>query len=248
MKYLLLTLIILTLFGNVSGQKIEYSVSLNSGLFSFIGGGIGKTTVLEEGANSEWIKAKNSYGTINGLCHGISFTLKKINKANYFYGLDLGYEILRSKENIGFWARYNGTPSDIQSLISSDSATGKVFLNNSFINLNPFIGHRYKLKQVYLDLIVGVDLGLWVNASEEISATTYGGSKFSAYNSIAYNYTSRHIDVDIRPRFQLLMKYKKFGIYGGYSLGITNYYHNKSNNWNTILQTRFIRFGVTCYI
>jgi len=142
MKQLLLLLITLTLFGNVFGQKIELTASLNSGLFSFKGVDATKNTYLRVDNSTGQCQVMSSIGSEGGLCYGLSLNLKKIIKKKYFFGVDIGYEVLRSRANI--IAIEESTPifSGQSYDVTYHIATGSAYTNNSFINTHPFIGYR----------------------------------------------------------------------------------------------------------
>jgi hypothetical protein len=235
MKYLLLLFITLTLFINVSGQKIEFSTSLNSGLFTFLGGDASKTTLLETSPQNNMNSITNVWGAKSGFSYGVSFDFKKVTKDNYFWGTGLGYEMLQSRLTVDAVLEYTLNSSGSVQSYKSYNATGNNYLNNHFITLNPFIGYRFK----YCDLAMGVDLSYYLKASQKGNATTQDGIKYSVFIG---NYP-RNVDIDVRPRVQLSSKYKRIGVSLGYSYGVTNYYH-----LTTIaprLTTRLVRFGIS---
>jgi len=238
MRHFLLTVITLTLFGNVSGQKIEFSASLNSGLFSFIGGYAVKTTFLQTGSNSIGPAIiGNSLGAKGGLCHGGSVNFKRIIQKKYFFGVDLGYEVLRSRAEIT--QVYEHTPNPSGSGFTSVvlNITGNAFTNNSFINTNPFVGYRCKYKQTNFDLIAGMDIGYYLKVSERGNAKKTDGTNYE----IDYSNVYKNINFDFRPRFQVSSNYKKLGVYFGYAYGVSSY-----DPMNLHIRTsRLIRFGLS---
>jgi hypothetical protein len=207
MKHFIL-FIALTFFGTAFGQKIEFSTSLNSGLFSFDGFDAGRTTFIQTGPNSPAVVG-NPIGSKGGICYGLSFNLKAVSK-NYFVGVDIGYEMLRSRRDID--CRYDYTTNEVKYFYD---VKGAVFTYNSFLNANPFIGYRYKK----FDLTAGVDIGYSLMTSMSGYAKTTDGTNYTFYNT---NHRGFGV-IDFRPRFQLSVSLnKKIGVYFGYAYGITN--------------------------
>jgi len=100
MKHLILIFITLILLTNVFGQNTEFRASMNSGLFSYTGlSATGTSSIYcDKYTKSGFID--NPYGEKSGLCYGFSFNFKRLSRMDHFWGLDLGYEILRSNVSI----------------------------------------------------------------------------------------------------------------------------------------------------
>lgn len=231
-------MILLLFFANVFGQKTEFRGSLNSGVFSYkrITPNDPPSFYYEASSNSAF--TYNNSGINSGVCFGFSFNFKRIAKSDHFWGLDLGYEMLRSTAPISKFYTYTQTSSNSFITTGTSSATGEIVYNNSFIVLNPYIGHRYRLKQVNFDLAVGVDVAYCLKAKEKGNATTPDGSQYSVSGG-----TSMKARPNINPRVQLQIGYKRIGVYGGYSAGLTNLIKKKwgfKNGYSNI-----IRFGAT---
>jgi hypothetical protein len=176
----------------------------------------------------------NPYGSKNGLCYGISGNVKRVTKWNFIYGVEAGYEMLRSKVTINEISEHL-TP---YVLSSQYAATGKTNLNFSFINIQPFAGYRFMLRQVHVDITAGVDIGHCLKATEKGNAETENGR---LYNTSVDRMT---ITTDIRPRAQVSAGYKRFGAYLGYSIGLKNYKDGYIGSTNESY-SRILRFGVT---
>jgi len=241
MKHLILIFITLLLLTNVFGQKTEFRASLNSGLFSYTGLSATGTTSIYCDKYTKSGFTENPHGVKSGLCYGFSFNFKRLSKMDHYWGLDLGYEILRSSVSINKVYEYIATSSNSFNVTNTYSATGQTFLNNSYINLDPFVGHRYKFKQINFDLTAGVDMEYCLKSSEKGNATSTDGTKYTTTK----NYGS--VPIEIKPRINLQIGYKKIGLYCGYSIGIARSYHKDFLGYYKV-PSNFIRFGATYLI
>jgi hypothetical protein len=156
-----------------------------------------------------------------------------VTKRNFLFGIDLGYETLRSKISIDRIDGYTGFST------YQYSATGKTYLNSDFINLNPFLGYRIQYENISFDFAGGLDLACCLKGTENGNATASNGTKYSI------SADSKPANIDIRPRFQFSAVYKKFGLYTGYSYGILNYMMWLKGDGIWEAYSRLIRFGVT---
>ena len=223
-----------TLLKNSFGQKTEFRIVLNSGLFSFSGQSAEAETFINYSPfRSSY--TNNPYGSKNGLCYGISVDLKRVNKNNLILGFDLGYEILRSKITVTSIIDNSGI------VYYNYSANGKTFLNYGFINLNPQFGYRLITKKVSIDLLGGLDFAFCLSATEKGNAVTADGKEYTT------SLDRKTISTDIRPRFLVSMNYKKMGAYLGYSLGLANYKSSYVGGTNECY-ARLFRFGLTYQI
>jgi hypothetical protein len=238
MKKSLLALPFLFLSIFTHAQKTEFGISLNSGLFSFAGGLAESSTSINYDSSINSGSTNNPYGSKSGLSYGISANIKQVTKKNLVLGIDLGYEVLRSKISINSVWSYD----EISAGVYYD-ANGQTFLNNDFINLFPQIGYRFKSKKVSFDLVAGSDIAFCLNATEKGEATATNGIKYNT------NVDRKTINKDFRPRIQLTANYKKAGVYAGYSYGLTDY--TSDYLWGDNLgdsdgtYSRFFRFGLT---
>jgi hypothetical protein len=246
MKKLFLTVTSLFFFIITYGQKTELSVSLNSGLFSFAGESSAPTSFINFNDQINSGYTNNPYGSKNGICYGLSGNIKRVSTQNFIFGLDLGYEMLRSKVSINKISGFTGTST------YEYDASGQTFLNTDFINLNPFIGYRIPVKQVNVDVTGGLDFGYNLRTHENGDATAINGTKYET------SADRRTIKWDIRPRVQISASYKKLGVYIGYSFGLSNYvndynegtdYYEGTNHEGTNeAYSRIFRFGMTYQI
>lgn len=223
------TIILLVVFSlsHLYGQKTELRVSLNSGLFSFVGKSAAENSQINLYDQSNTGYTNDPYGSKNGFCYGVSLNLKRVTKSNVIYGIDFGYETLRSKVSI-------------QSVYSTfqKKAAGQTFLNINSLNLNPSVGYRFNLDKLDIDLVGGFDIGYLLNTKEIGDASDEDGIEYST--SLDRN----RIKYDFRPRIQISTDYKKFGLYLGYSIGLSNYLGGYIGGVNEAY-SRMIRFGIT---
>lgn len=232
LKFFLIIFFLLFLT-NLSGQKTEIRGAINSGLFSFSGHSSGSTTSInwDDRTNSGY--TNNPYGSENALCYGFSLNFKRVTKKHFLLGIDLGYDRLRSKISIDKIDGYDGVS------VYQFAANGKTFLNNSFLNLNPFFGYRIDSKNISFDLTGGFEIGYCLDAGEKGTATDSNGNRYSTSRD------SKTVKTDIRPGIQFAAYYHRLGLYAGYSSGLVNYmmYEKGDALWESY--ARLIRFGVT---
>jgi hypothetical protein len=236
MKQILLTFTFIFFLSNLLGQKTELNGALNSGLFSFSGLTARGTTSInwDDRTNSGY--TNGVYGSKSALCYGISFNLNRVTKRNFLFGTDLGFETLRSKISIDRIDGYTGNST------YQYSATGKAFLISGCLNFNPFLGYRITSDNISFDLTSGIEVGYRLSSTEKGNATATNGIRYS----VSQDYKT--IGVDIRPDIKVSAKYKKIGMYSGYTYGLLNYemWVNGDGRWESY--SRLIRFGVTYQI
>ena len=232
MRNTMLTFIPLLFFTGLFAQKTEYGIAFNSGLFSFSGPSSGKYSQINYDNTKNNGYTNNPYGSLAGLCYGLSLNIKRVTKKNLDLGLDLGFETLRSKVNIN---AVNGSSTASSFKIP---AAGTTFLNSHFINLYPYIGHRFSIKKIIFDLAGGLDFAYCLAASEKGNAKAENGTIYITALD------RKTINLDIRPRIQLSAGYQKWGFYIGYSYGLTNYTAAYVGGTNECYG-RLARFGLT---
>jgi hypothetical protein len=236
MKQSILIFILLFSLTNTFGQKTELSGAMNSGAFSFSGVSAWASTSIN------WDDLTNSgytngvYGSKSAFCYGISFNVKRATKRNFLFGIDMGYETLRSRISIDRIDGYTGFST------YQFTASGKTILSSDFLNINPYLGYRINMGKVSFDLTAGYEVGYCLDAREKGDAT--------ASNSLKYSVSGERetIKVDIRPGVKFSARYRKFDLYAGYSKGIINYemWDKGDGRWESY--SRIIRFGITYQI
>jgi len=217
---------------NTFAQKTELQVQLNSGLFSYTGKSAVNSTFIIYSDQNNKAYTNNPYGSNSGLSLGVSGNIKRVTKKNWLLGADIGLERLRSKTKITEINSYNGSET------YNYDATGQTYLNNNFLNVQPYFGHRLMLTQLPIDLSAGLDLAYLLSANEKGKATDQNGKDYTTSED------RKNIKLDFRPRFQVETKYRKIGLYAGYSMVIKNY---KSSYIGGTFEAyaRFLRFGLT---
>ena len=213
------------------GQKTEYSVQVNSGLFRFGGESATKTSDLILGSGQPGINyTHNPYGKKVGLCYGLAAQVQKVNSKNFIYGLQAGYETLRSKVALKYAYSLVNYAMPIQ-------VSGKTILRHNFINANPFVGKRFVLNNISLDFNAGLDFGYCLKSHEKGKATDNNGQTYTS---------DRERDkpgLDTRGRLGLAAYYHQIGFTAGYSVGLKNY-TPALEGLNRANYARLIRFGL----
>lgn len=170
----------------------------------------------------------NPYSSKPHIIYLLELQAQKVRKNNLIYGLGLSYEMLISKVKID---------TIVQSSYAYNvfSATGETRLRNSYINLNPYIGRRFLMGQINLDITAGADMAFCIKSHDKgIAGTTNG-------NGVRTDYNIPKPTLDFRPRLQASLYYKRFGVLAGYSLGLTSYKSVESEK----AYTSIFRLGVS---
>jgi len=144
MKLIFIAFALIYTLTNASAQKTELKGSLNSGLFAFSGVSAQANTNINYDDLTKSGYTNNPYGSDVGLSYGLSLNIKRITRCNFIFGLDIGYEDLRSKILIDQIDGFNGSST------YQNNATGQTYLNNYFLNLYPFVGYRLISHKVFL--------------------------------------------------------------------------------------------------
>ena len=226
MKKIRLTFIAVCALTLTYGQKAEFRISLNSGLFSFHGKSAENISFINYNDKTQSGYTNNPYGSENGLCFGLSGNIKIVTIKNFIFGIDAGYEVLRSKIQIN--EIFGQTGSSTYQI----PAKGQTIFKYGCINLHPFFGYRLATKPMNFDLTGGLEFGDCLSTKEDGTAT--------ASNGIIYEISGNRniIKFDIRPRIQIAADYKKIGAYIGYSFGFLTHSSNGCHE-------RLLRFGLT---
>lgn len=210
-------------------QKTEINFNAYSGLFSFGGNGSASNSGISYPFTSTTNYTTNPFGRRSGFSYELEFQGQKLSKNKNIYGLGISVEQLNSRVKIS------------KIIISQEpaylaySANGETKLKNTFITLNPFVGHRYSYRKMTFDLLAGFDLAFCLKSKETGKASTNNKDFVKAENDKTKPLT------DFRPRIQIKMEINKLGFLAGYSLGLTNY--QTENNLKAF--TRFLRLGLS---
>ncbi len=119
-------------------------------------------------------------------------------------------------------------------------AVGETVVTNSVINLNPFVGQRFKSKNVSVDIVGGFDVCYIISAKEKGEAHMNGNPQ----DKYTTNINLKTINFDFRPRIQISLDFNRVGVYLGYSHGLISH-STEDDKINNDVKSRFIRFGLT---
>ncbi len=235
-KLLFIILIFLVSAKLSNAQKTEMYFNVYSGLFSFRGHNTTSNSSIYSLPYPFYAHptkfTSNPYGRGNAFSYSLEFQAKRLSKRKNIYGLGASVEILTSKVNIDKLI-ISGDPAAL-----TYTANGTTKLKNSFLTLNPFVGHRFFYHKLTFDLLVGSDIAFCLKSKETGEALISD----KAYNIRVENEKRKPV-IDFRTRIQLKAQMRRYGFLLGYSLGITNYqapdwYHPKA-------YTSFLRFGLS---
>ncbi|HUZ59521.1 MAG TPA: hypothetical protein VMU83_12140 [Hanamia sp.] len=232
-KLFYITIILLISVQFSYGQKTEINFNVYSGLFSFRGDGATSNSLI---ISYPFIPplakfTENPYGRGTGFSYALGLQGQRLSKRKNIYGLEISFEELTSKVNIDR-ILISGDFAEIQY-----PASGETKLKNTFITLNPFVGHRYSYHKITIDLLAGFDLAFCMKSKEDgnATATTSNIGHFNVENQ------RTKPSIDLRPRIQIKTQINKFGFLAGYSLGLTNY----SPQYNSKAYTSFLQLGLS---
>lgn len=226
---LIFTVFTLLLSAFSYGQKTEINFNIYSGLFSFRGDGSSSTSWINFNPYTSPSKyTSNPYGRKNEFSYAFELQGQRVTKAKNIYGVGISFEKLTSEVHID-------TVTQNGFIYFQYSADGKTFLKNTFVTLNPYVGHRYFYRKIMFDFLAGLDLAFCLNSKETGSAT----ARNESYVSVENDRTKP--SVDFRPRIQIKTQINKFGFLAGYSLGLTNYQTEE----NPKAYSSFLRIGLS---
>jgi hypothetical protein len=222
MKKLVLALFGILSIASLYAQKIEVSVQANSGLFHYSGISTTSSSDIILAPESKNNYTNNPYGNKNGFSYGFDVHAQLVTKSGFIIGLQTGYDILRSKEDLtgvhplpvpSFDLFANYVPIDIP-------GKGEMYLQDQFINLNPYIGYRLAFKKVKVDILPGADIAINVNSYDKGKVTT---DESTVYQT---DLKRANAPADVRLKLGLSATYNRFGIMASYACGLTNYEKN----------------------
>lgn len=229
----LLILIGLLLGVEAFAQQSEWSTALHLGLFSFGGVSAQSTSFINYSLSGASGYTNNPYGAQSALSYGASLRYQRITTKRGIFGLELGYETLRSKIAINQLVVSSPSASSVVLVVPG---TGVTHLNYRFINAFPHAGYRFRTPQINWDLTGGFDLAYCLGAQEK--------GKVTADNTTYHTTLERTtIRVDFRPRIQLTAHYNRLGLFVGYAHGLINYKSGYVGGTNETFG-RATRFGL----
>jgi hypothetical protein len=211
-------------------QSNDFSIHVNSGLFSFGGESAASSSfILVSDVDSERSYTNNPYGTKNKLAYGFAAQFQRMTTHNLIFAIQSAYEVARSEvEIIGV----SGELSEPLEIIA-----GETIFENQFLTLHAAAGRRFNVKNLDIDVMFGPEIGLNTVSHENGEAETESGFLFTTDRE-----RNLH-DLDVRLRSSITVYFDKLGLTAGYSYGLTNYSRNLTGA-NRERFSRFIRFGI----
>jgi len=219
---------------NAFAQKTEFRVALNSGLSSYAGNDATDYSTFNINPTGQMSNVQNLYGTLKVLCFGVAAGVQYVNNKNFILGANIGFDQLRSKVLV-----------EHKQSFECAAAQGYGFLSAQFLNFNPFLGYRLGGNNISFDLKCGIDLGYFLNTNE----TTYlldSNNSETLYSKTELN--EKPLTIDVRPRLDFAVNYKKTGAFVSYAKGVSNYKHIKGYSEVEQTNANIIRFGISYQI
>ncbi len=243
MKTRFYTLLILFIPALSSAQKTEMILSLESGLFSFRGHSAENTSFLNVykfGSSFEGY-TNNPFGSKSGITQGVSFNIQRINKRKLFAGISVGFENLPSKTDLVqvYLPVSTTSPGTVIHVGANPNAPvlGHTYLSNRCITLNPYIGFRFPTEYgAAIDFQAGFDAAYIMSSRENGRAELPNGTVYTT------SVDRKYISLDIRPRLQATVHYRRAGLFAGYSHGLINYKEGWVGGINEAY-SNYLRFG-----
>ncbi|WP_413666436.1 hypothetical protein ACEN9X_18035 [Mucilaginibacter sp. Mucisp86] len=246
MKKYLLILAPLMLSGlQLCAQKLEVSVQANTGLFHFAGKSTSATTQVLQGSitGDPMNRANNPYGNKNGFSYGGSVQIQTISKGGFIVGLQGAYELLRSKVNVDKYTPITtvlyGDYLPITANDPSFAVTGHIAFQNQSINLNPYIGYRFQLNKVKLDILPGMDLGLILDSRDKGEVKDKDGKIYKV------DYKRSKAPTDVRLRLGTVASYGRYGLNASFAHGLTNYMKDMVGDASFNAHSEYFRLGLS---
>ncbi len=242
-KYILILAPLLISGLQLSAQKLEVTVQANTGLFHFAGKSSTATTQVLQGSTTgdPMNRANNPYGSKNGFSYGGSVQVQTVSKGGFIAGLQGGYELLRSKAEVNKYTPIilNPTEYNIVANDASFAVTGHVAFQNQSINLNPYIGYRFQLNKVKLDILPGMDIGLILDSRDK------GEVKDKEGNVFKVDYKRSKAPTDVRLRLGAAASYGRYGLNASFAHGLTNYMKDMVGDASFNAHSEYFRLGLS---
>jgi len=239
---------LLTLFGIVAvmhlyAQKVEVSVEANSGSFYYSGASAaGNTEIIQTSDDKN--HTNNTYGSNSAFGYGFAVQTQVVSKCGFLYGLQAGYDVLKSKTIINAVAPFEVFFPSANYIVLPNPAMGQTYLQDKFINLNPYVGYRLRLKNIKIDILPGADVAFNTSSYNKGEATTTNNNNVYQVDEKLAN-----APVDVRLKMGLAVACNRFGITASYARGITNYekdiVDNTTGKDDYNAQSRLFRLGIT---
>ncbi|WP_121809191.1 outer membrane beta-barrel protein [Mucilaginibacter kameinonensis] len=244
-KYLLIIAPLMFSGLKLCAQKLEVSVQANTGLFHFAGKSSTATTQVLQGSitGDPMNRANNPYGNKNAFGYGGSIQVQTISKGGFIVGLQGGYELLRSKVEVDKYSPITtvlyGDYLPIAANDPSFTVTGHVAFQSQSINLNPYIGYRFQLSKVNLDILPGMDIGLILNSKDKGEVKDKDGKIYKV------DYKRSKAPTDIRLRLGAAASYGRYGLNASFAHGISNYMKDMVGDASFNTHSEYFRLGLS---
>lgn len=208
MKKLLLTILYCFIVTQLFAQGPEFSFGVHGGFMHFSGSSATSSTSITEG---QFNYTNNPYGNKMGPGFGVYIQGQYLIKSRFFAGLQIGADALKSQVTVTGVTTL-GNPFPYQ-------ANGNSNISSHYLNANPYIGVRFPLSNINLDLIAGFEAAYVLDAYDE------GLAKFKFYgpSEIRTNRGVKTIKIDNRIKLGLAIHYNRFSITANYAQGLSNY-------------------------
>lgn len=235
------SLFILFLFclfnGTAIAQKLELSANVNAGLFNYTGSAAANPNPYYA-LGSDTYTPIAAYSSKTTISYGANLQGQYVFKSGFMTGLQLGYDLLRSKTDLNGSYPIIDPGFYINNSIQASGffvSTGNAVTTNQFINLSPYIGYRVINKQnASLDLIGGADIGFGIKSKQDIIAT-------EPYTFHAKG-TTTNPPTDYRLKAGFVIHVDKLNFNFSYAHGVSNYI--KYDNAPSKVYSQLIRLGV----
>ena len=222
------------LISNAFAQRTEYSIHLHSGFFSFGGeSAASHSFIIVSDVATIDNYTNNPYGKEPTPSYGLAGQINHITKQNLIFGIQSGYEVLRSRVDI------NGISGEF--MVAPEVTSGNTVLSHGFINLYPHVGKKFIFDEIEADLAIGPEFGFNTFSREK------GEANLDNDTTVQTDTERNDPGTDIRIRPQLTLLFQNWGISAGYSYGLHNYSANLTGG-NRKRYSRFIRFGISYVI
>lgn len=239
MKKFLLTFVCLLAAAHLFAQKLEVTAGVYSGLFRYSGSSAEPVSFINASSPnlSGFDYTNNPYGNKAGVGFGLSGQAQLVSKGGFILGLQAAYEQLKSKISIN--QVYVSNPILSSPNGAALSATGRTYLKNSTINLNPYLGYRIPFAGINMDVLGGMDFGLITNNRESGEARASDGQTYTT------SIDRKNAKKDVRLRFGLAASLNRFGVTASYAHGLTNYMEGYIGGGKHEANSEVIRLGLS---
>lgn len=239
MKKALLIFSIITTGFTAHAQKLELSVQANSGLFHYTGLSAESHSFFIQGSSQDLNYTNNPYGKNYAYSYGAGLKANWVANSGFIFGIQAGYEILRSKTTLtAFSPYYDPNTIHLDALYTGPyTSSGNTILTSNFININPYVGYRFKFKKVSLDVLPGMDIGVGLSSKEK--GNVYLTSTDQSFTS---DRKRQKPPVDTRARLSTSVNYQRFSINLSYARGFSNYTANMIGS-NPKVYSELFRLG-----